>query len=262
MDRRTFLLAAAGLAPTWGGAAPTRLARAWLGEPDRHYAHAALGTMRHPGTLWADVAVGGRRQRVMLTLPPGAVFEDRVVRRADLDGDGLDEIVLVQSSDAEGAALVVIGVDEGRAPPRLGERARAAPVGRMRWLNPVGCADFDGDGRLEIASVATPHIGGRLELYRYAPPRLELLATEGDVCNHVFGTSQQQLALVIRHGSQPAVLVPDQARRRLRTLAYDASGRWRDAAPSITLEAPLSHLESAPGGARATLENGEQRLLR
>ena len=36
----------------------------------------------------------------------------------------------------------------------------------MRWLNPVGVPDLDGEERAEIAAVITPHIGGTLKVYR------------------------------------------------------------------------------------------------
>jgi len=58
-----------------------------------------------------------------------------------------------------------------------------------RWLNPLGVGDFDGDGRLDIALVATPHIGGRLRLYRYQPGRLTLFAERSGVSTHRIGST-------------------------------------------------------------------------
>jgi len=41
--------------------------------------------------------------------------------------------------------------------------AEAYPIGLAhQWLNPVGAADFDGDGVMEFAAVVTPHPQGVL----------------------------------------------------------------------------------------------------
>ena len=51
--------------------------------------------------------------------------------------------------------------------------AESKPIGRAnRWLNIVGAADCDGDGKKEIVAVITPHIGGNLTLYDVKNGRL------------------------------------------------------------------------------------------
>jgi hypothetical protein len=77
------------------------------------------------------------------------------------------------------------------------ELARGPYMGTpLRWLNPVGVGDFDGDGHLDVASVSTPDVGGELVLYRYRPPRLEAFARITDVSNHRMGSVEQQMGLV------------------------------------------------------------------
>jgi hypothetical protein len=119
---------------------------------------------------------GQRNMRACLntySLPSHRVFEDRVPRLVDLDGDGRDEILLVEADVVFGAALVVLGLRNDA----IVERARGPAVGSsFRWLNPVGVSDFDGDGRSDLASVTTPHIGWVLTLLHYRPPRLEPFA--------------------------------------------------------------------------------------
>ena len=158
-------------------------------------------------------------REVVYPLPLHRVFEDRVPRLADLDGDGRDEIIVVESDAIRGAALVVLGLrahaptdaarDQPFAPVLL-ERARSPYTGApFRWLNPVGVADFDGDGRLDIASVTTPHIGGVLTLHRFRPPVLEPYAKAMDVSNHRMGALEQSLAAIVEApGHRPTVIVP------------------------------------------------------
>ncbi|MES2631590.1 MAG: VCBS repeat-containing protein [Pseudomonadota bacterium] len=231
--------------------------RAWLGTPVDRYGHAALGSRTHAATLHVVVAGPSGDQELSLRLDEDRVFEDRLVRLQDLDADGRDEIIVVEARADHGAALVVFNVAGPATAARLQERARSAYVGTMRWLNPVGAADFDGDGRLELASVTTPHIGGILTLYRYDPPRLVPLAREADVSNHRLGAVEQRLSAVVSApGAAPWVLVPDQSRRNLRMLGWHGDGGWRPVAQSVALPAAVERIEAHPGGACVTLEDG------
>lgn len=166
-------------------------------------------------------------------------------------------IIVVEAQAEHGAALVVFNVAGPATAPRLQERARGPYVGTMRWLNPVGAADFDGDGKLELVSVTTPHIGGILTLYRLDPPRLVSLAREANVSNHRLGAVEQRLAgIVSAPGAAPWVLVPDQSRRQLRMLGWSPRGGWMPLAENVTLAAAAERIEVHPLGACVTLDDG------
>lgn len=223
------------------------IAWTWLGSPTQRYPHAALGSTAHAGSLHVLVATpAGGQQELTRALPPHRVFEDRVPRLADLDGDGHDEIIVVESDALRGAALVVYGVRDGA----LAEVARGPHAGStFRWLNPVGVADFDGDGRPDIASVTTPHIGGVLTLHHYRPPRLEPYARATDVSNHRMGTLEQQLAVIVTgSGQRPAVIVPDTQFGALQALRWDAPGQWTELAKPQALPARAERLAPLAGG--------------
>lgn len=238
---------------------------AWLGSPTTRYPHAAFGSPVHAGSLHVLAAdVSGALQALTLTLPPQRVFEDRVPRLADLDGDGRDEIMLVEADVAHGAALVVFGLRAVAPAPgtaaglSLVELARSPPVGSaFRWLNPVGVADFDGDGQLDLASVTTPHIGGVLTLYHFRPPKLVPFARAADVSNHRFGSLEQQLAVVIETaGRRPTVVVPDMQHTALQALRWDAPGQWTRLDEPQSLRARVERLTPLAGGACALLADG------
>ena len=74
----------------------------------------------------------GRLQDVTYQLPLNRVFEDLVPRLVDLDGDGRDEVVLVESDLLRGAALVVLGLRPVRTAaglsPKVGKADTRATV--------------------------------------------------------------------------------------------------------------------------------------
>jgi len=110
----------------------------------------------------------------------------------------------------------------------------------MRWLNPVGVADLDGDGRAEIAAVITPHIGGTLKVYRREGAALVEIAALGGFSNHIYGTPELALSLTLAltPGGKTRLLVPDTARRNLRVIALEL-GKLVETA-RCPLRAPLT----------------------
>ncbi len=229
------------------------IAWAWLGSPTARYPHAALGSTLHAASLQVLPATA-HAQLLTYTLPLQRVFEDRVPRLADLDGDGRDEIILVEADALRGAALVVFGLRNGT----LVELARGPQAGStFRWLNPVGVADFDGDGRLDLASVTTPHIGGVLTLHHYRPPRLEPYARVTDVSNHRMGELEQQLAVIVTQpGQRPAILIPDMQLQTLQALRWDAPGQWTELARPLALPARAERFTPLDGGGCLRLADG------
>lgn len=222
------------------------IAWAWLGTPTVRYPHAALGGSTHAGSLHVLVQQAGKPLEVVHALPVTRVFEDRVPRLVDLDGDGRDEIVLIESDILRGSAMVVYGL-QGQ---RLVELARSAATGStFRWMNPVGAADFDGDGKLDLASVVTPHIGGMLTLYTYAPPKLVPFAQAMDTSNHRMGEIEQQLAVIIQQkGLRPTIIVPDMHLKALHALRWEPNNTWQELADTKPLPATVKRITPLPGG--------------
>jgi hypothetical protein len=153
-----------------------RVLAARLGEPTDRYGHAVLGETPEWGAIQIDTVRGS----VTIRLPETRVFEDIEARLADLDGDGGPEVILVESDLSLGASLAVYG-PEGKiaATPFIGQS--------NRWLAPAGIADFDGDGRVEIAYVDRPHLRKELVFVRQEGDQLvETLRLPG-LTNHRIG---------------------------------------------------------------------------
>jgi hypothetical protein len=233
------------------------IAWAWLGTPTMRYPHKALGGSTHAGSLHVLLnAPAGKLQEVVYELPFNRVFEDRMPRLIDLDGDGKDEIILVESEALSGSATVVYGVQiknvakSAKKPPEIIELARSPQTGStFRWLNPVGVADFNADGKLDIASVITPHIGGLLTLYHYAPPKLEPFAQAMDTSNHRMGDLEQQVAVIVEQkGLRPTIIVPDMQLKALHALRWEAPSQWKELADVKPLQAPVQRITPLPSG--------------
>ncbi|MBT6405950.1 MAG: VCBS repeat-containing protein [Rhodospirillaceae bacterium] len=199
------------------------IARAWLTDPTERYAHGVLGDAIEAGGL-ALQRDDGRIARYKLDA--GSVFEDRRVRLTDLDGDGRDEAIVVQSYLDAGAALAVFGLDESG----VVFLSEVPAIGRAnRWLNPVGAADFDGDGRTEVAFVETPHIGGTLRLYEFRDRKLHKDHAARGFSNHGIGSREQSQAAVHDWTGDGVadIAVPDARRSGIRFVTF-AGGEFRE----------------------------------
>jgi len=211
---------------------------AWLSDPTTRYAHGVLGDGIEAAALRVELEDG---TQLTLTLPETDVFEDRYPRLVDLDRDGRDEMVLVKSTQSQGAALVIAGVRDGA----LKILAEAKPIGQpQRWLNPVGVGDFDADGEMEIAYVETPHIGGTLRIVRWQGNALVEVYAEPGFSNHAIGTRELQLSVVLDADGDGVtdLVVPNTLRNVLRVVTFK-DGTFKQLFP-IDLGAPMVRLLS------------------
>ena len=210
---RSFIACTAVLASLSAAAQAESITAARYLEPTSRYGHFSLGRP-HEYARIAATTDGGRR--LELQLPDDEVFEDlapRLVRMAP--GEPI-EVLAIVSRRHDGARLVLL--------QQLGDRlvisAETPPVGTpMRWLNPVGVADLDGDGRAEVAMVTTPHIGGVLRVFRRDGRQLVELASLAGFSNHVYGSTELGLSTPAVFQGRMSLFVPDFGRRHLRIMS-------------------------------------------
>lgn len=156
---------------------------AFAGETDE-YGHGILGPLRDAKALTIHLFRPGSERITCpaeAILPPGEVFEDIAPRLADLTGDGLPEVIVVQSAAQAGARLAIY---DRRA--RL--IAATPPIGtRHRWLAPAAIADLDGDGYVELAYIDRPHLAKILRIWRFRDGALTPVAERPGLTNHRIG---------------------------------------------------------------------------
>jgi hypothetical protein len=178
-----------------GTSACAEITGARYADPTGRYDHGALGDGIEFGALVLTTTAG----RLRLTLPQARVFEDTAPRLADVDGDGAPEVIVVETDMGRGARLSVYG--------EAGLIAATDYIGRThRWLAPVGAADLDGDGTVEIAYVETPHLGRILRVVRLEGDRLVPVAE----ANHRYGEPEIEGG-IRRCGGRLVVVTADAA---------------------------------------------------
>ncbi len=175
-SRRAWLMLCA-LMMVSAAPAVAQIKSARFTEPTSRYAHGVLGDAIEYGALEFRLRAG---KTVTLTLPQDRVFEDLEPRVFDVTGDCNLEAIVVESSQTGGARLAVYN-ERGlvAATPHIGQR--------NRWLAPVGAADMDGDGNVEIAYIDRPHLAKTLRIWRFGDGKLTQVSTREGLTNHRIG---------------------------------------------------------------------------
>jgi len=218
----TAMLAALFVLPSLVWTAPPNvIIKAQYEDPTTRYDHGILGDKIEWGALrlTVDQCFGCAAKSLrdfVIRLPESRVFEDTAPRLVDLDGDDSPEVMVVETDVALGARLAIY--DESgliAATPFIGQT--------HRWLAPIGAADFDGDGSVEIAYVDRPHLARLIRVWRFQDAELKLVAELAGFTNHAIG--ENTIAGGIRDcGQGPEMIVADAGWRDLYavTMANDA----------------------------------------
>ncbi|SMX22564.1 FG-GAP repeat domain-containing protein [Boseongicola aestuarii] len=179
--------------------------------PTTRYAHAVLGDDIEWGELVLETDAG---RTVRFVLPDERVFEDVAPRLFDVDGDGDNEVIVVESHREVGARLAIYDTD--------GLVAANEYIGRPnRWLAPigVGAADFDNDGFVELVYVDRPHLAKTVRVLRYIDGELRFVASFPGVTNHRIG--ERDIAGGIRDcGQGPEMIVASVNWERVLALGF------------------------------------------
>ena len=148
------------------------------------YSHGVLGDAIEAGALRVRSQARQSCPDHVVRLGNDAVVEDVTPRIADVTGDGLNDVIVIETRIDAGASLAVYGMKGGR----LAKLAATPHIGRPnRWLAPAGIADFDRDGVKDVAYVETPHIGGTLRIWSFAGGNPRQVASAPGFSNHRIG---------------------------------------------------------------------------
>ncbi len=228
---------------------------AWYSQPTSRYRHGALGDTVEGGALVAQTKDG---YKATFQLSQTEVFEDIAPRLADLDGDGISEIVTVLSSFSGGASVTIFGFSGGT----LVRKAAIPFLGATNeWINVAGIATYLGMPTPEIAVVVTPHKRGKLGFLKLVRGRLIVVTAQTGFSNHVFGSTETRLAASADTDGNGSVEIalPSQDRKALKIMSLTRQGLKELA--SLDLPSPIDKAIGMEGEGRelafiAGLEDG------
>ena len=180
-------------------------------DPTDRYAHGILGDAIEWGAL--EILTDNSDGITRIELPRDHVFEDVAPRLIDVTGDGDPEVIVVETDVRLGGALAIYGT--------AGKIAETPHIGRSnRWLAPIGAADLDGDGHIEIAYVDRPHLAKTVRVWRFRDNALIPLADLPGFTNHKIG--EPGIAGGIRTcAATPEMIVATADWRHVAALRFD-----------------------------------------
>lgn len=160
------------------------IAKAWYDKDSDIYGHRIMGRIADHLRLNVELTSGAVLTLDLSGGEPAHVFEDMAPRLADMDGDGVRELIVVETDVTAGAALAIYGLRDGA----LAKLAETPHIGTpFRWLAPVGAGDFNGDGRIDVAYVDRPHLARLLRVWSFDGDALTEIARARGLTNHRIG---------------------------------------------------------------------------
>lgn len=205
MIRLFFVVLLMLAAPVYAQDVRPRIGYARFDEPTDRYDHGILGDAIEYGALVLSVdlcpaCAALSMDEITIRLPENRVFEDIAPRVVDLDYDQYPEVIVVETDLNLGAQLAIYGID--------GKIAETPFLGQPhRWLAPIGAADFNNDGQMDIAYIEKPHLTKILKIWTFEKDSLRLIAEASGLTNHSIGQDYITGGIRVCHGIPEIITV-------------------------------------------------------
>lgn len=229
---------------------------------DQSRGHDFIGGQRAASTLLVlEAREGHIRILARIDLPGDDVYEGIAPFWADIDGDGVEDLVTTVSNGSLGARIRAYIWDGGGIRQELDGPA----AGRgNRWRHQLTAGRFGSDGACEIVAVKSPHQEAEMEFFSLGDGALDLAASFPGVTSHMNGSRNldQTAAGDFNGDGQAEVLAMDLRRRAIVAVQRNQTGEnevWRlDAGGEIVSNfAPVELLD---GGLALAVGTDDNRL--
>lgn len=195
------------------------------------YANAAEGALRGYETAARSLLIVGSRegQIEILTrtdLPGDDIYRGISPFWADIDGDGIEDLVTTISRDPLGERLRVCMWDGAG----IRQEVDGPPRGlRESWRQPFSAGAFGLSRQIEIAAMSMSRAGGAVEFFRYAGDSLKRTAGASGFTSYVARSRNldQTAAGDFNGNGRPEVLALDASRRGVVAVERSAMGAER-----------------------------------
>jgi len=179
--------------------------------------------------LVLEAREGQIRILARIDLPGEDAYEGIAPFWADIDGDGVEDLVTTVSNGSLGARIRAYVWDGGW----IRQEIDGPATGRGdRWLHQLTAGRFGPDGAVEIVAVRNPRQEPEMEFFRLGDGALEPAASLPGVTSHVPGSRNldQTAAGDFNGDGKPEVLAMDLRRRAIVAIQRNLSGAneiWR-----------------------------------
>ena len=199
----------------------------YTGANDQIYRHGVLGDpIEATEVTVLEIVDDQLRVITTITLPETDVFEGISPIWADVDEDGIDDLIVTVSNASVGAQIRAYRVDGSllASGPAIGQGGH--------WRHQLAFGPFGPNGENELVDILTPHIGGVVEFYRLNGDQLEIVATIPGYTSHVIGTRNLDMAVAgdFNDDGQPEIVLPTQDRQHIVGLQHttdEVTEIWR-----------------------------------
>lgn len=191
---------------------------------NQRYVHGIMGDDLE-GTVLMVVAVVDDALQVVarVDLPGDHIYEGLSPMWADVDGDGIEDLITTVSNGHDGARNRVYFFDGTMILREVDGPVIGQP---NRWQHQIAWGPFGADGESLLVDVLTPHIGGIVRFHRYTGDALEVIASIGGHTSHVINTRNLDMAVAGDFNGDGVleIALPTQDRTRIEGIQLTVEG--------------------------------------
>lgn len=191
---------------------------------DQRYVHGIMGDNLEGAALVVLQLTDNLLEIVArVDLPGEAIYEGLAPMWADVNQDGIEDLITTISDSRNGSRIRVYLFD--------GEQITGSVDGPaigtgFRWQHQLAWGAFGPNGEMELVEVRTPHIGGIVRFYQFTGDAMQIVAELPGYTSHLIGSRNLDMAVAGDYNGdgQPEIVLPSQDRTRIAGIQHTVEG--------------------------------------